>query len=44
MRAWLASRPREATTRPAYGAADFGLSDARIDERFAAYNARFRSI
>lgn len=44
MRAWMARRPRESTPRPAYGAADFGLSDAGIDERFAAYNARFRSI
>ena len=44
MRRWLAQLPRESTTRPAYGAADFGLSDECIDERFAAYNARFRSI
>jgi hypothetical protein len=28
----------------AYAAAgDFGLTDAQIDERFATYNARFRS-
>ncbi len=42
MRRWLAVRPREAT-RPPYAAADFGLSDALIDERFAEYNSRFRS-
>ncbi len=41
MRDWLARRPRE-TGRPDYRAETFGLSDARIDERFAAYNARFR--
>ena len=41
MRRWLAERPRE-PARPPYAAADFGLSDAQIDERFAAYNARFR--
>jgi hypothetical protein len=27
----------------AYAAGDFGLTDAQIDERFATYNARFRS-
>lgn len=42
MRRWLIERPRE-RARPPYGAGDFGLSDAQIDERFAAYNARFRS-
>ena len=42
MRRWLIERPRE-PTRPPYAAADFGLSDAEIDERFAAYNARFRA-
>lgn len=42
MRRWLADRPRE-VPRPPYAATDFGLSDAQIDERFAAYNARFRS-
>jgi hypothetical protein len=42
MRRWLADRPREAP-RPPYAATDFGLSDALIDDRFAAYNARFRS-
>ena len=41
MRRWLVARPRE-TARPAYAAADFGLTDAQIDERFAVYNARFR--
>jgi len=42
MRRWLAERPREAA-RPAYAATDFGLTDAQIDERFAAYSSRFRS-
>jgi Sulfotransferase family len=42
MRRWLIERPRE-PTRPPYAAADFGLGDAEIDERFAAYNARFRA-
>ena len=42
MRRWLADRPRE-PPRPPYAATDFGLTDAQIDERFAAYNARFRS-
>lgn len=38
----LVQRPRE-PTRPPYAASDFGLSDAAIDERFAAYNSRFRA-
>jgi Sulfotransferase family len=42
MRRWLTERPRE-IARPPYSAADFGLSNAQIDERFADYNARFRS-
>ena len=42
MRRWLVQRPRE-PARPPYSAADFGLSDAQIDERFSAYNSRFRS-
>ena len=42
MRRWLAERPREAA-RPAYSAGDFGLTDSEIDERFAAYNSRFRA-
>jgi hypothetical protein len=42
MRRWLADRPREAA-RPSYAAGDFGLSDLQIDDRFATYNARFRS-
>ncbi|MCV7136400.1 sulfotransferase [Mycobacterium hodleri] len=42
MRRWLANRPREAP-RPPYTAGDFGLDDAQIDERFAAYATRFRS-
>lgn len=44
MRSWLSGRPRETTTRPSYGPSEFGLSPERIDERFAAYNERFRSI
>jgi len=42
MRRWLVERPRE-LPRPPYTATDFGLSDAQIDDRFAAYNARYRS-
>jgi hypothetical protein len=42
MRRWLVERPPE-PARPPYAAADFGLSDTQIDERFAAYNSRFRS-
>lgn len=42
MRRWLVERPREAA-RPPYAASDYGLSDDQIDERFAAYNDRFRS-
>lgn len=41
MRRWLAERPREAA-RPSYTAATYGLSDDEIDERFTAYNRRFR--
>lgn len=41
MRSWLARRPRE-TGRPDYRASTYGLSDELIDERFAAYNLRFR--
>jgi hypothetical protein len=42
MRRWLVERPRE-PARPPYAAADFGLSDAQIDDRFSTYNSRFRS-
>lgn len=42
MRHWLSQRPHE-PARPPYAAGDFGLSDAAIDERFAAYNSRFRA-
>ena len=42
MRRWLIERPRE-PARPPYSAGDFGLTDGQIDERFAAYNSRFRS-
>ncbi|MCV7238758.1 sulfotransferase family protein [Mycolicibacterium celeriflavum] len=41
MRRWLTDRPRE-LARPPYSASDYGLSDDQIDERFAAYNDRFR--
>lgn len=41
MRGWLTGRPRE-PARPPYCASDYGLSDDQIDERFAAYNDRFR--
>lgn len=42
MRRWLLERPRD-PARPPYAAADFGLSDHQINERFRTYNARFRS-
>jgi len=42
MRRWLADRPRE-PARPAYALSDYGLEERQIDERFAAYNRRFRS-
>lgn len=42
MQRWLTERPRE-LARPAYAASDFGLSDRQIDQRFAAYDSRFRS-
>jgi len=42
IRRWLIERPRE-PARPPYSAGDFGLTDGQIDERFAAYNSRFRS-
>ena len=41
MRHWLAQRPRE-PARPPYCAADFGLSNDQIAERFSTYNSRFR--
>ncbi len=41
MRAWLVDRPRE-PGRPSYRPETYGLSNAQIDERFTAYNARFR--
>ncbi|MGA8254949.1 MAG: sulfotransferase [Nocardioides sp.] len=41
MRSWLQRRPREAG-RPAYDAVSFGLTDTAIDDRFRAYNERFR--
>ena len=42
MRRWLVDRPRE-PVRPAYALDTYGLSASQIDERFADYNARFRS-
>ena len=42
MRQWLVDRPREAG-RPAYAAETYGLSPQQINERFAAYNERFRA-
>ncbi|GAB3241645.1 hypothetical protein GCM10027535_55800 [Mycolicibacterium hippocampi] len=42
MRRWLDVRPRE-VARPSYTASDYGLSNGLIDDRFAAYNSRFRS-
>ncbi|MGV0743324.1 sulfotransferase family protein [Mycolicibacterium sp. XJ870] len=42
MRRWLVERPREAT-RPVYALHSYGLSDAQVDERFAAYTARYRT-
>ncbi|MFL6160411.1 MAG: sulfotransferase family protein [Marmoricola sp.] len=41
MRSWLQRRPRE-TSRPDYRAETYGLDDARIRERFAEYERRFR--
>lgn len=40
MRHWLEQRARE-PQRPGYALETYGLTDAQIDERFAAYNARF---
>ncbi len=42
MRRWLTDRPRE-PERPAYALSDYGLDERQIDDRFAAYNHRFRS-
>jgi hypothetical protein len=42
MRHWLQRRPPE-SGRPPYALSDYGLDEQRIDERFAAYNSRFRS-
>lgn len=42
MRHWLQRRPPE-SKRPPYALSDYGLDEQRIDERFAAYNSRFRS-
>ncbi len=42
MRHWLQRRPPE-PGRPPYALSDYGLDEQRIDERFGAYNSRFRS-
>ncbi|OBB19152.1 sulfotransferase [Mycolicibacterium setense] len=42
MRHWLTERPREGV-RPDYALDTYGLSADQVDERFAVYNARFRS-
>jgi hypothetical protein len=42
MRQWLVDRPRE-QSRPSYAAETYGLGDDQINERFAAYNQRFRA-
>jgi hypothetical protein len=41
MRRWLVERPRE-PQRPPYALADYGLRAEQVDERFTAYNTRFR--
>ena len=43
MRRWLVERPRELGRARPTPPETYGLSDAQIDDRFAAYNARFRS-
>lgn len=43
MRRWLVERPR-APQRPGYALESYGLDPARVDDRFAAYHRRFRSI
>jgi hypothetical protein len=42
MRRWLVDRPRE-PRRPAYALSHYRLDERQIDDRFAAYNDRFRS-
>lgn len=41
MEAWMRDRPQEAFGRHRYDLADFGLRAEALDERFAAYRARF---
>jgi hypothetical protein len=43
IRGWLAARPHEAGARPDYSPETYGLSVGQIRERFAAYDAAFRS-
>jgi hypothetical protein len=42
MRHWLSDRPRE-SARPGYALETYGLTTEQVDDRFAAYNQRFRS-
>lgn len=42
MRRWLSERPREGK-RPDYALPTYGLSAEQVDDRFAAYNTRFRT-
>jgi hypothetical protein len=41
LRDWLDHRPKEKFGRHDYAAEDFGMTDARIAERFKGYIARF---
>ncbi len=41
MRDWIENRPKDKFGKHDYAAEDFGLSEAEIDQRFAAYRARF---
>jgi len=41
MHRWIDDNHRKTSAGHSYRASDFGLDDAQIDERFAAYNAQF---
>jgi sulfotransferase family protein len=43
MRAWRADNPRDKHGSHQYDGAEFGLTDARLAERFGAYRERFRA-
>jgi Sulfotransferase family len=43
MRAWRADNPRDKHGSHQYDGVEFGLSDARLAERFGAYRERFRA-